>query len=188
MPRDGNGTYSLPLDWEVDEANSIKVRSDRMMQQEEDIGDALTFSIAKDGQTLPTANLPMNSKKHTGVANASASDEYAVVGQIQDQSYIYGSTAGSANTYTFSPAVAITSYTAGQRFSVKINATNTGASTINVSSLGAKSIKKDISNDVEAGDLVINSLVELVYDGTNFQLINSKISDLQIVLLSQFYA
>ena len=82
----------------------------------------------------------------------------------------YGVSAGSANTYTLTPNPTLTSYAAGVDLLVKVNAANTGASTINVDSLGAKNIKKSDGSDPDAGDLPLNGIVELVYDGTNFQI------------------
>ena len=79
----------------------------------------------------------------------------------------YGTTAGSANTYTLTLSPAPT-YVDGLAVSVKINVTNTGASTININSLGAKTIKAPDGADVVAGDLLLNSIYSLRYNGTNF--------------------
>lgn len=51
---------------------------------------------------------------------------------------------------------------------------NTGASTINVSSLGVKAIKKaDGTTALSAGDIVASGLTKLWYDGTNFRMHSS---------------
>lgn len=42
----------------------------------------LTNVITRDGQSPPTSNLPMGAKKHTGVADATAADQYAAYGQL----------------------------------------------------------------------------------------------------------
>ena len=52
----------------------------------------------------------------------------------------------------------------------KANTANTGAATLNVNSLGAKTIKKNVSQDLETGDISANQIITVVYDGTNFQL------------------
>ena len=49
---------------------------------DQDIADGLENCVTRDGQNSPSANLPMNSKKHTGVADASANSEYAAYGQL----------------------------------------------------------------------------------------------------------
>lgn len=75
-----------------------------------------------------------------------------------------------SNAYSITPAPAISSYAAGQQFTFKVNATNTGAATLNVNGLGAIAIKKSISNALVADDLTVDSIVSVIYDGTNFQL------------------
>jgi hypothetical protein len=52
-------------------------------------------------------------------------------------------------------------------------ATNTGAVTINIDSLGAKAITKNGSTALAAGDLTSGKVAVVVYDGTQFQLINA---------------
>jgi hypothetical protein len=47
----------------------------------DDIADALTASIANDGQTPILANLPMSGFKHTGAADATATGQYLTYGQ-----------------------------------------------------------------------------------------------------------
>lgn len=83
--------------------------------------------------------------------------------------------AGANDTYTCSPTVALGSYTTGLRVQLFANTINTGAATVNISSLGAQTIKKRkgaITVDLEDGDIRAGSYVDLVYDGTNFQLLS----------------
>lgn len=87
---------------------------------------------------------------------------------LQAGTATYAVTAGGTTVYTASLTPTLTVYTEGMRVYLKINASNTGASTLNIDSLGAKSIKKNTSQDVISGDLPANSLIELMYDGTNF--------------------
>lgn len=83
---------------------------------------------------------------------------------------IYGTTSGSANTYTMSPSPAIAGYTEGMVIYVKINASNTGASTINLNSKGAKAIKQANGAALTANCLKSGSAYTLIYNGTNFYL------------------
>lgn len=84
----------------------------------------------------------------------------------------YATTTGSANTYAVTLDPAPSAYQAGMIINIIINAANTGASTVNVNSLGAKSIKKEGSTDVSSGELKQNAAYSLMYDGTNFQLMS----------------
>lgn len=80
------------------------------------------------------------------------------------------STSGT-DTYTATLSPAITSYVNGQRVYLKFTNANTGAATINLNGLGAKSIKKSGGTDLAAGDISANQILCLVYDGTNFQVV-----------------
>lgn len=80
----------------------------------------------------------------------------------------YAVATGSANTYAVTLDPAPTSYVDGMAITVKINVQNTGASTINVNGLGAKSIKKSNGNDVASGNLKAGVPYTLRYNGTNF--------------------
>lgn len=79
-----------------------------------------------------------------------------------------GTTTGSANTYVLTLSPAPTALVDNFCVAVKINVANTGASTINVNGLGAKPIVNSYGTAVTAGDLVINSVYTLRYNGTSF--------------------
>lgn len=169
MSRNGTGTYTLPYDWEDDDANDIPIQSDRMQGQDQDIADALTASIAKDGQTTPTANLPMGGFKHTGVAVASNRTDYLRASQAQDND-LTTYTATGTDTYAITPSPVVTSYTTGQAWMVLFTNANTGAATLNVSGLGAKDICKATSTAIVSGDITAGMMAKCVYDGTRFQI------------------
>ena len=82
---------------------------------------------------------------------------------------------GSANAYLLSYSVAPDGYYTGQRFAFKTNFAVTGAATVNVNGLGAKTIKKIVSGaltDLSSGDIASGDYVDLVYDGTYFVWVN----------------
>ncbi len=60
----------------------------------------------------------------------------------------------------------------GTRFQAIINATNTGASTLNANSTGVTTIKKYGAVALEAGDMQANAIHDFEFDGTNYQLLN----------------
>lgn len=94
---------------------------------------------------------------------------------LQKGSAQYNATAGGTLAYTLTLTPALAAYTTGQRFYVKWNATNTGTSTLNVNGLGVLTIKKNFNQDVIAGDLLSGSEMELMYDGTNLQIIGNSV-------------
>ncbi|QKJ28422.1 hypothetical protein HQ865_01155 [Mucilaginibacter mali] len=82
-------------------------------------------------------------------------------------------TTSGTDTYTAAISPAISAYSTKQRFYVTFTNANTGAATLNLNSLGAKAIKKNVSVALSAGDILAGQIVCLAYDGTNFQIINS---------------
>lgn len=77
---------------------------------------------------------------------------------------------GVADAYVVTIPIAITSYTSGLQIVFMAANTNVGASTINANGLGAKTIKKRVTDDLGPGDIIAGQIVVISYDGTNFQL------------------
>jgi len=74
ISRNGSGNYTLPGASFPSVFNTVITETDYNANLT-DIAAALTASIANDGQTTITANLPMNSKKLTGLAAGSSSGD-----------------------------------------------------------------------------------------------------------------
>lgn len=168
MPRNGSGTYGLVAGNPVTTGTTIS--STWANNTLSDIATALTNSIAKDGQTTPTANLPMGSFKLTGLAIGTANTDSITLGQAQNQGYLLIGTIAGVDTITGLLSPAITAYVAGQKFCFVSAGANTGAVTININSLGAKNVTKLGTTALVAGDIASGALVTIVYDGTQFQL------------------
>lgn len=81
MPWSGSGTFNRLLSWVSDATAGIDINATRMDTDTDDIVTGLNNTRTLDGQTEPTANLPMNGFKHTGAAAASASGQYLEYGQ-----------------------------------------------------------------------------------------------------------
>lgn len=172
MPRNGSGTYTLPAGNPVVTGTTISSTTQNTTMS--DVAAELTNSIAADGQKTPTANLPMGNFKHTGVANANARDQYAAAGQVQDGAFLWAGTAGgTADVITLSPIPSITAYAAGQTFRFIPSGANTTNTTVNVSGLGAKALTKIGATALVPGDIQTANVCEIVYDGTQFQLLNT---------------
>lgn len=174
MARNGSGTYNLPAGNPVVTLTTIS--STDFNNTMSDMATALTQSIASDGQTTPSANLPMGGFKHTGVANATARNHYADVGQTQDSSFLWlGTGGGTADVITASATPAITAYAAGQRFAFISSGANTTNVTLNINGVGAKAVTKNGATALAAGDIPSGAICEVIYDGTRFQLIGLQI-------------
>lgn len=171
MARNGSGTYTLPAGNPVVTGSTIS--STWANNTLNDIATALTGSIAKDGQTTPTGNLPMGGYNHTNVADATVRTQYATAGQVQDGAFTLLTSVSGTNAITATGAIGMSSYVAGQRFSFVAAGTNTSAATLNINSIGAKSITKFGTTALIAGDIVSGMVCQVVYDGTQFQLLNA---------------
>lgn len=82
-------------------------------------------------------------------------------------------TASGTDTYTASITPALTAYSNTNRFYIKFTNANTGAATLNLNSLGAIAIKKNVSVALVSGDILAGQVICLAYDGTNFQMLGS---------------
>jgi len=174
MARNGSGTYNLPAGNPVTTGTTIS--STWANNTLADMATALTGSVASDGQTTPSANLPMGTFAHTNVGNATVRTMYPSAGQLQDGAITYLTSVSGADTIAAVAALGMTAYAAGQKFIFVSAGANTGAVTININSIGAKAITKNGTTALAAGDIPSGYVAEVVYDGTQFQLSNPVIT------------
>ena len=81
-------------------------------------------------------------------------------------------TVTGTNTLTGAATPTLTGYTTGQQFTFVVANTNTAAVTLNIDGNGAKNIYKNGTQALTAGDLRVGKMAAVVYDGTQFQLLN----------------
>lgn len=82
MAFNGSGLFSRVYNWVSDRNNGIKISASRMDQELDGFAAGLSNCLTKDGQTQPTANIPMNSKKITGLAAGTADGDAIHFGQL----------------------------------------------------------------------------------------------------------
>lgn len=130
--------------------------------------------MAYIGQPLIAPSLPVSIPQGgTGAStSAAARTNLSVpsIAEIQNATPITLSVTGT-DTIVATVTPAITSYSNGQTFRFTAVGDNTGAVTINISGLGAKSITKSGATALTAGDIKSGSVVQITYDGTQFQLL-----------------
>ena len=169
MSRDGNGNYTrVPGSGYPNGSTADGPEVDAEM---DDIATALTQSLSKDGQTVPTANLPMGGYRHTNVDDAAARTDYARADQVQDGTFCTLSSVSGADTITATAPVSMAAYVAGQQFAFVSAGANTGAVTLNINSIGAKAVTKRGATALTASDIASGESCVVQYDGTQFQLI-----------------
>ena len=137
-----------------------------------DLGTGLSTALTKDGQTTPTANIPMGTYKITGLGAGTVATDAVRLGQLQNFSTGTLITVAGTDTITGTVSPSLTAYTAGQIFSFVVGTTNTGAVTLNIDGLGAKSVTRAGTVALAAGDMVTGQVALVEYDGTQFQLLD----------------
>lgn len=88
---------------------------------------------------------------------------------------MYGTDAGAADAYEVTLPNTVTSYTDGMRVSFKASAANTGASTLDVDGVGAKSLTRQSGAALVVGDILENKMVVTMYNSTSdaFEIISN---------------
>lgn len=106
--------------------------------------------------------------------------QWQMLSPIGNSAVVVGTDAGSTDAYAISPSPSVRDYAdlTGVPVVFKANTANTGAATLEVSSLGsAKTIVKSYNLTLSDGDIKAGQWVTVVYDGTNFQLQSPVTSD-----------
>lgn len=171
MSFNGSGTFVINSTGQPVVANTV-ISATVFNALTADLASGLTNCITKDGQSTPTANIPMGSNKITGLANGTLIGDAANLGQVQSTVAKLISITGTDTVLgTMSPT--LTAYAAGQLFYFIASGANTGAVTLNIDGLGAKAITRDGSTALAAGDINSGEIVVVIYDGTRFQMINA---------------
>lgn len=155
-------TFRVPVD--ADFPASLSLASTNTSTS---VDNEIALFSSTAGKTLKRATTTGILKGASGVIGAATQDDMSASGYCAD--------AGSTDDYACSLSPAVTAYTTGTRYVFKANTVNTGATTINFNSLGAKTIKKlqgAITTDLASNDIRVGQLVELVYDGTNMQMLS----------------
>lgn len=175
MPRNGSGLYELPYNWNDDKANGIMILASRMQNQDQDIANALTGSLASDGQTQLTGDLDFNANKAIDLADGTNTQDAVVVGQAQTgelQYYGVSSTIPlgvAGEDYELNATPTLTSYVDGLSFSFVAHVDCLDDPVLRIdtgATLGL--IKEDGAGgyvNLQAGDLLQDRPYDVIYSG-----------------------
>lgn len=83
---------------------------------------------------------------------------------------VTGTDGGAVNAYTLTPANPLPAYSARLTALFAPTVTNTGAVTLNISTLGAKAVLTVAGAALVGGDLTAGRIYSVIYDGTQFKL------------------
>ena len=171
MSYNGSGTFNINSAGQPVVTGTV-ITSTAFNALTADLATGLSTALTKDGQTTPTANIPMGTYKITGLGAGTAATDAVRFSQLQNTSATTFITAAGTDTITGTVTPTLTAYATGQQFSFVVAATNTTAVTLNVDGVGAKAVTRTGSVALVAGDMIIGQVVIVEYDGTRFQLIN----------------
>ena len=189
MARNGSGTMILDngvhqgsTAFEQDRDAGTNILATRVDYAMQDMCNALTGSIATDGQSVVTANIPFGGFKATNLANGTASTDAATINNMQRQTGIYcGTAGGTASAITLSPSPSISAYADGMIFNFlpAFDSATLTACTVAVSGLAAIPLYyfQDTAAAVPQQNpyykmLLTTRMASIMYIGGKFQLLN----------------
>lgn len=144
------GTIMLNDDDSTNELQTISISND-------------TLRLSKGGGSVNINNFPLPSDSSSAV-NAKA----AIVNYLS-----YGSATSNNNIYNITLPVMPSSYQAGMMLTFMADSANTDTVSVNVNGLGIKRLKKLVSNELSANDILMGQMVIIVFDGRNFQMMST---------------
>jgi len=134
------------------------------------MSDIQTWSnTASSNNASPPNGFPEGMAPST--VNDAAREVMAAISRYRSDTDGVNTSAGT-NTITLAASRTMTAYAQGDLYTFKAGGTNTGATTINVDSLGAKDVQFNGAALV-GGEIVSGLMYTVVYDGTQFQLLNA---------------
>lgn len=174
MPRNGSGEYNLPYNWNEDKANGIMVLASRMQGQDQDIADALTNSVATDGQSPLTGDLDFDGNRATDLGDGQNTQDAVVVGQAQTGELQYFGVSSTiplgtdGRDYEVNANPTLTEYVDGLSFSFVAHFTSIDNPVLRVDTEAELDMIKDDGNGgytaLVAGDIVEDGLYDCSYN------------------------
>ena len=126
MSWNGAGSFNRLYSWVADKAGGLNISSARMDADSNDIAaNGFGNSLTRDGQGQPSANLPMANFRHTGVGNGVARNDYAALGQVQDNIINWAVAVGTPDAITATLAPPISALVDGQLTYLRAAGANT---------------------------------------------------------------
>ena len=138
-------------------------------------------STGTSGSIPPAASIEypqreiVNLIRKVNLAAPANSDLYQLMKAIRSGKLVWLTVTGT-NTLTAAMDPVLDAYTAGQNLAFMAPNANTGAVTIAINGMAAKSIVRPPNTALAAGDIQAGQIVIVCYDGTNFQYLNASSS------------
>lgn len=174
MPRNGSGVYNLPGGNPV--VTQTLITSSWANTTMSDLAAAISQSLSKDGQTVPTANLPMGGFRHTGAGDPTDRTSYETLGSAQDGKAQRVTSVAGTNTITGNLPGSPSALVTGQHVQLIPVVTNTAAVTLNINGIGNKAVVTSAGSALTAGVLQAGKPYTLMYDGAKFVIVSGSSS------------
>jgi hypothetical protein len=171
MPFNGSGTFQPVAPPDYPAVAGTIIRADQFNTVVNDLMyNGLTLCLTRDGQSVPTANLPMANFRHTGVGAAVAQTDYARMDQVTTGGAALwaGAAGGTADALTLTLPIAPVALVTGLTVAFVASADNTGASTINLNGLGATAVETYYGNALSANHFLNGQMYSVRYDGSTW--------------------
>jgi len=168
MAYDGSGGYDLPAGQPVVTGTTISSTTHNNLAN--DMATAFDTAFCRDGQAAATAPFDMGGFRIQNMGAATGVGHAVIASQVQNAGLFTLSSVSGTNVITGSATPTPAAYAAGQAFEFTPANTNTGATTLNVSSLGAKNIFFNGAACV-GGEIIKNVPIRVKYDGTQFNIV-----------------
>lgn len=146
--------------------------------RENDIAAALTTSWQVNGDNQPTANLPMNTKKFTGMAQGSARTDSLRIDQVQDGDLIYAGTVGGTADAIELTTAPVCAPVEGMTIVFIPASDSTSTVTVDLNGNGAVALQYNAAA-LSGQELQAGLPARITHDGTVWQLENTaRLADL----------
>ena len=146
-------------------------------------GDQFTVVRAQEGSTALAWSAGDLVELTTTAGTLAAMAQQA---QLQSNSTNYSTDSGAANALVgaLSPVPVSLASLTGAPISIKVAASNTGAATLNLNSLGVTGIVNGDGSALSGGQLLAGQIIEVAYNGAYFQLLGPKTPSATVPLFS----
>ena len=162
-----NGTFSGTTVWTQDKNAGTKITSSNHDTHDQDIANALSACLLKDGTQTVTADIPLSTYKLTNIGRATLTTDAIQLNQVQRSETIWGGiTTGYTTVFSANAVPAITSYNAGLMVNF-ITDHFSASPTLGLNGL-AQTIVRSFGGTA-AATFAPNSLYTAIYDGTYFR-------------------
>lgn len=139
------------------------------------IDPVITTSLGSAASEIDFTPIAGNAATDVQTAIATVTAQALVNEQLSENAAIPVALTGGTTAYALAATDTVAAYAASQVYRFVVNAANTGAVTLNVDSLGAKSVKRYNNSaslvDLGANDWRIGETHAVVYDGTQFVMV-----------------